>query len=73
MVLTRRIKTMMDGSSFLVAICWTTFILKVDIEKAYDNISLEYIDLVLSQMGFPGLWRTWVRSICVTPKFLKDF
>ncbi|XP_022014063.1 uncharacterized protein LOC110913550 [Helianthus annuus] len=35
---------------------------KVDFEKAFDSLSWEFLDSILSQMGFPALWRSgsWV-------------
>lgn len=39
-------------------------IIKVDFEKAYDSLSWEYLDEVLSQMGFGDKWRKWMR-VCL--------
>lgn len=30
---------------------------KVDFEKAYDSVDLNYLDSVMTQMNFPTLWR----------------
>ncbi|KAK1415652.1 hypothetical protein QVD17_31437 [Tagetes erecta] len=38
---------------------------KVDFEKAYDMVSWEFLDMVMGQMGFPGMWRNWIKN-CVT-------
>ncbi|XP_035838173.1 uncharacterized protein LOC118485810 [Helianthus annuus] len=38
-------------------------ILKVDIEKAYDSLSWEFLNSMLCQMNFPEKWRGWVMSI----------
>ncbi|KAJ0641962.1 putative RNA-directed DNA polymerase [Helianthus annuus] len=38
-------------------------ILKVDIEKAYDSLSWEFLNSMLCQMNFPAKWRRWVMSI----------
>lgn len=37
---------------------------KVDFEKAYDSVDLNYLDSVMSNMNFPTLWRKWI-SKCV--------
>ncbi|GKA30656.1 RNA-directed DNA polymerase, eukaryota, reverse transcriptase zinc-binding domain protein [Tanacetum coccineum] len=37
-------------------------IFKVDFEKAFDSISWNYLDFILSQMGFGDLWRSWIRA-----------
>ena len=33
---------------------------KVDFEKTYDSVDLSYLDVVMSQMNFPTLWRKWI-------------
>ncbi|KAM0029767.1 putative RNA-directed DNA polymerase [Helianthus debilis subsp. tardiflorus] len=38
-------------------------VLKVDIEKAYDSLSWEFLNSILCQMNFPVKWRNWVMSI----------
>jgi len=35
---------------------------KVDFEKAYDSIDWIYLDTIMSQMGFPTLWRKWMKE-----------
>ena len=37
---------------------------KVDFEKAHDSVDLKYLDVVMSHMNFPTLWRKWI-SECV--------
>jgi hypothetical protein len=37
---------------------------KVDFEKAYDSIDWNYLDEVMIKMGFPTLWRKWIKE-CV--------
>jgi hypothetical protein len=38
---------------------------KVDFEKAYDSVDWGYLDSVMGKMGFPTLWRKWMKE-CVT-------
>ena len=40
-------------------------LLKLDFEKAYDTISWESLDMVLTEMGFGIKWRKWIAS-CIT-------
>lgn len=35
-------------------------ILKVDLEKAFDSLNWEFLDMVMSHMPFPSLWRKWI-------------
>jgi len=35
---------------------------KVDFEKAYDSIDWNYLDEVMVKMGFPTLWRKWIKE-----------
>ena len=35
---------------------------KVDFEKAYDSINWGYLDEVMKMMGFPTLWRKWIKE-----------
>jgi len=37
---------------------------KVDFEKAYDSIDLNYLDNVMHKINFPTLWRKWM-SECI--------
>jgi hypothetical protein len=37
---------------------------KVDFEKAYDSVDLNYLDSEMASMNFPTLWRKWM-SECV--------
>ncbi|MFS7889004.1 putative RNA-directed DNA polymerase [Helianthus anomalus] len=39
------------------------FLLKIDFEKAYDNVNWAFLLSILSQMGFPSMWRTWIKGI----------
>jgi hypothetical protein len=34
---------------------------KVDFEKAYDSVDWGYLDDVMGRMGFPTLWRKWIK------------
>jgi hypothetical protein len=38
---------------------------KVDFEKAYDSVDWGYLDAVMGKMGFPTLWRKWIKE-CIT-------
>ena len=41
---------------------------KVDFEKAYDSIEWGYLDEVMRIIGFPTLWRKWIKEcIGTTP------
>jgi len=33
---------------------------KVDFEKAYDSVDLNYLDSVMANMNFPTLWWKWI-------------
>lgn len=35
---------------------------KVDFEKAYNSIDWSYLDDVMLKMGFPTLWRKWIKE-----------
>ncbi|XP_057811347.1 uncharacterized protein LOC131025566 [Salvia miltiorrhiza] len=37
--------------------------LKVDIRKAFDTLSWEFVDVVLDSFGFPPIFRQWIRVI----------
>jgi len=37
---------------------------KVDFENAYDSIDWGYLDEVMKLMGFPTIWRKWIKE-CV--------
>jgi len=39
---------------------------KVDFEKAYDSVDWGYLDVVMSQMAFPVLWRKWIKDCLST-------
>jgi hypothetical protein len=34
---------------------------KVDFEKAYNSVDWGYLDDVMGRMGFPTLWRKWIK------------
>ena len=42
---------------------------KLDIEKAYDHLNLEFIMFLLQQYGFSDKWRRWIRCCISTVKF----
>lgn len=35
-------------------------ILKLDLEKAYDYTSWEFLDYIMARKGFGSKWRTWI-------------
>ncbi|GAU14707.1 hypothetical protein TSUD_203560 [Trifolium subterraneum] len=39
---------------------------KVDFEKAYDSVDWGYLDVVMGRMGFPTLWRKWIKECVCT-------
>ncbi|XP_022026490.1 uncharacterized protein LOC110927176 [Helianthus annuus] len=39
------------------------FFLKIDFEKAYDNVNWNFVVDILSQMGFSSRWCAWIRGI----------
>lgn len=39
---------------------------KVDFMKAYDSVSWDFLDYMLSRMGFPNKWRVWIRECLVS-------
>jgi len=41
---------------------------KVDFEKAYDSVDLNYLDAVMVKMNFPTLWRKWINECVGTAK-----
>ncbi|GKU94756.1 hypothetical protein SLEP1_g8202 [Rubroshorea leprosula] len=38
------------------------FLFKADFEKAYDNISWEFLDYMLERMNFGPIWRGWIQE-----------
>ena len=43
-------------------------IFKVDYEKTYDSVSLEFLLYVLKELGFQEKWIGWIRSCLVSSK-----
>ncbi|GJZ63126.1 RNA-directed DNA polymerase, eukaryota, reverse transcriptase zinc-binding domain protein [Tanacetum coccineum] len=41
---------------------------KVDFEKAFDTMSLRYLDFVLDNLGFGIKWRTWIKAGLVSAR-----
>ena len=37
-------------------------VFKIDFEKAYDNVSWEFLDFVLQKKNFGSKWRSWIRG-----------
>ena len=44
-------------------------ICKVDMEKAFDRVSWDYIDYILFRMGFGTLWRRWIQACMSSASF----
>ena len=42
--------------------CKELILFKIDFEKAYDSIDWTYLDEVMLKMGFPTLWRKWIKE-----------
>jgi len=42
---------------------------KLDIEKAYDHVSWEFVMVILEKMGFPSKWRSWIFFCISTVRF----
>ncbi|XP_021975486.1 uncharacterized protein LOC110870609 [Helianthus annuus] len=40
------------------------FFLKIDFEKAYDNVNWKFLISIMEQMGFPSRWCKWIKG-CV--------
>ncbi|KAM0036124.1 putative RNA-directed DNA polymerase [Helianthus debilis subsp. tardiflorus] len=39
------------------------FLLKIDFEKAYDNVNWVFLISIMEQMGFPNRWCMWIMGI----------
>ncbi|RVW77863.1 hypothetical protein CK203_054361 [Vitis vinifera] len=44
-------------------------VFKIDFEKAYDHVSLDFLDHVLEKKGFSPKWRKWMRDGLSTVSF----
>ncbi|KAL6316269.1 hypothetical protein AAG906_017899 [Vitis piasezkii] len=44
-------------------------VFKIDFEKAYDHVSLDFLDHVLEKKGFSPRWRKWMRGGLSTVSF----
>ncbi|GKV03088.1 hypothetical protein SLEP1_g15456 [Rubroshorea leprosula] len=57
------------------------FIFKIDFEKAYDKVSLSFLDYMMERMGFDIVWRGWISkclrsnmvSVLVNGSATKEF
>lgn len=43
---------------------------KLDMEKAYNHVSLDFVDYVLERLRFEWKWRRWI-CLCVYPLLLQ--
>nr|GEV16986.1 reverse transcriptase domain, reverse transcriptase zinc-binding domain protein [Tanacetum cinerariifolium] len=43
-----------------------TMIFKVDLEKAYDSVQWEFLDMILYRFGFCDTWRGWIKGCLVS-------
>ncbi|KAJ0920733.1 putative RNA-directed DNA polymerase [Helianthus annuus] len=44
------------------------FLLKIDFEKAYDNVCWSFLLDIMGQMGFPDLWCKWIKGILASAR-----
>ncbi|XP_022032257.1 uncharacterized protein LOC110933335 [Helianthus annuus] len=44
------------------------FLLKIDFEKAYDNVCWGFLLDIMGQMGFPDLWCKWIKGILASAR-----
>ena len=49
--------------------CLKSSMLKVDIRKAFDTVSWDFILKILEAQQFPALFRTWIRECITSPRF----
>lgn len=40
---------------------------KVDFEKAYNSVNWEFLDFMMTKMGFDRKWRRWIKECISTP------
>ncbi|CAN1318107.1 LINE-1 retrotransposable element ORF2 protein [Linum perenne] len=45
------------------------FVLKVDMMKAYDRVSWDFLFIILEKMGFSSRWVGWIKAIVSSVKF----
>ncbi|KAJ0765374.1 putative RNA-directed DNA polymerase [Helianthus annuus] len=49
------------------------FFLKIDFEKAYDNVNWDFLVSIMTQMGFPDKWCLWIRGgPCISHMLYAD-
>ncbi|XP_022041786.1 uncharacterized mitochondrial protein AtMg01250-like [Helianthus annuus] len=44
------------------------FLLKIDFEKAYDNVNWNFLISIMEQMGFPSTWCNWIKGILISSR-----
>lgn len=45
------------------------FILKLDLEKAYDCTNWDFLDYIMARKGFGSKWRTWIHCCVASSHF----
>ncbi|KAG9446327.1 hypothetical protein H6P81_012455 [Aristolochia fimbriata] len=47
----------------------SAFILKLDLEKAFDRVNWKYLDQIMKKMNFGNKWRSWIKSCLASARF----
>lgn len=62
-------RNILDGPLIINELCsWAkkskkqVLLFKVDFEKAFDSVNWEYLDSIISQLGYGEKWRMWIRG-----------
>ena len=68
-------RSILDGPLIVNELCgWAKsarkkiMLFKVDFDNAFDSINWEYLDSILTQMGFGVKWRSWIRGCLASSK-----
>ncbi|GKV10561.1 hypothetical protein SLEP1_g21905 [Rubroshorea leprosula] len=46
----------------------SSFVFKIDFEKAFDKVSWKFLDYMLERMGFDSKWRGWIQECLSTSR-----